>query len=281
MDVSDLYGHVRHQSYVRGESSKRALLLHGFPGTPAEMNALCDLLLGLDYEVHVPLHPGLGMDIANLGTLSWPTWVDAAEKEWQGLQEGSSHTLLLGFSMGASVALSVAARTAVDNLILIAPFWRLSDMRAKLLPLLKYALPELKPFDKADFASDTIRAQFARLEPELDLDDPDVQRALREQAKLPTRAIVEVQRLGENAYKQAKYLKCPITIFQGTHDVLVTPADTRRLVTRYGGAVTLQEFAGDHQCIDPQGDGHALLFDKLGRHLDMLAHHAGRSELSP
>jgi len=267
VDVHSLYGHPRHQSFVLGESKKRALLLHGFPGTPAELRPVAEFLLTLGFQVQVPLLPGFGVQIGALGRTRRQEWVQATTDAWKELAKGAETTVLLGFSVGGAVALHAAAQAQPDRLVLIAPFWRLPDARAGWLPLVQYAVPQLKPFQGADFTSEVVRAQFRRLEPTLDLGDPVVQRTLREEVALPTSSLVEVQRLGRSAYRLASAVTAPTLIFQGRGDTTVLPTDTRRLALRLGGPITLSELEGDHQLIGAQETGHRELLHGLRQNL--------------
>ncbi len=253
MDVSNLYGGPRHKSFVLGRSKRRALVLHGFPGTPAEMLPLAEILVKGGLEVHGPLLPGFGMDIENLGQTHWQDWVRAAQRAWTEMQEGAEETLLLGFSMGGAVALKLAADP--DRLVLLAPFSRLADPRAKVLPVVQYVLPQLKPFQNADFTQEVVRSQFRRLEPTLNLDDPEVQRELREKVVLPTSSLVQLQQVGRAASRAAPRITTPTLVLQGKADTTVSPADTRRLVKRLGGPVTFSETSGTHEFISPGAAG--------------------------
>ena len=267
-----LYRHPRHQGFVLGHheldrSTRRALLLHGFPGTPAELRPVAEFLLGQGFEVRAPLLPGFGAGMGSLGHTRWRDWVGAAQTAWDDLSGGADETLLLGFSMGGAVAVNVAARTPPDRLVLVAPFWRLPDRRAGLLPLVQFAVPQLRPCAQADFATESVRAQIARIEPTLDLDDPDVQQALREQIVLPTSSLVALQRLGGRAYRAAPRVKAPTLVVQGEDDTTVLATDTRRLVARLGGPVTFSELRGDHQLVEAQSKGHGELLEQLKQHI--------------
>ncbi len=271
MDVSSIYGSPRHQSFRLGRSKKRALLLHGFPGTPAELLTLAEFLVTQGFEVRAPLLPGFGVEIASLGKTRWQAWVTAAQNAWDDLHRGAERAVLVGFSMGGAVAVNVAVKVTAsarpDQLVLIAPFWRLADPRARLLPVARYLIPELKPFGSADFSTEVVRGQFRRLEPSLDLDDPGVQRALREGVVLPTSSLVEVQRLGVSAYRAAAQVTFPTLVVQGRHDTTVRPADTRRLALRLGGPLTFVELSAGHQLIEAHGSGHRELLERLEQHL--------------
>ncbi len=272
MDILSLYRHPRHQSFVLGgasadRSKKRALLLHGFPGTPGEMRPVAEFLAAQGFEVRAPLLPGFGAGMGSLGKTRWRDWVEAAQTDWDDLSGGADETLLLGFSMGGAVAVNVAARMPPDRLVLIAPFWRLPDRRAGLLPLVQFAVPQLRPCAQADFATESVRAQVARIDPTLNLDDPVVQRALREQIVVPTSSLVALQRLGRRAYRAAPRVTAPTLVFQGEDDATVRAADTRRLAARLGGPVTFSELEGDHQLIEAASRGHEALLKQLGRHV--------------
>ena len=238
-----------------GQSKRRALVLHGFPGMPAEMLPLAEVLVRSGLEVHGPLLPGFGMDIENLGKTHWQAWLRAASEAWRVVQAGAEETLLLGFSMGGAVAVKIAAEANPDRLVLVAPFFRLADPRAKVLPVAQYVLPQLKPFQNADFTTEVARSQFRRLEPTLNLDDPKVQSELREKVVLPTSSLVQLQRVGRAAYRAAPHVETPTLVIQGRGDTTVSPADTRRLVRRLGGPVIFTQTSGTHEFITPGAAG--------------------------
>ena len=262
MDASTFYGSPEHQSFTLGDGPKRALLLHGFPGTPAELRQVAAVLLGAGWQVGAPLLPGFGVGLPTLGDKRWQDWRDAALRDWRRMGE-AQETLLVGFSMGGALALHLAAAQLPHTLVLIAPFWRMNDLRAHLLPAARYLMPTLRPFEKADFSDASVRERFERMLPDADLDDPALQTRLRRDIVLPTSSVDEVRKLGRAAYRVATRVDAPALIFQGFQDVTVTPSNTRQLVTKLGGPVTLREFAGDHDVIKPHGQGYETFIDLL------------------
>lgn len=263
MDAATFYGSPEHQTFTLGEGSKKAFLLHGFPGTPAELRAVATLLRSRGWQATAPLLPGFGIDIPNLGEKRWQNWRDAALTHWQTLTEDASQTLLLGFSMGGALALHLAAARPPDTLVLIAPFWRMNDPRTRFLPLIKYVMPTLRPFKKADFNDRDVRRRFERMLPDVDLDNPNVQTRLRQEVVLPTSSVDELRKLGRAAYRVAAQVDAPVLAVQGFQDATVTPYDTRRLLSRLRGRITLHEIDGDHEVIKPHGRGHDALLDLL------------------
>jgi len=270
MDATSFYGTPEHQSFTLGEGAKGILLLHGFPGTPSELRPLGEALAARGWRVHAPLLPGFGADIARLGETRWQAWVGAAREAWLRTQAEAERSVLLGFSMGGAVALHVAADAPPDLLVLVAPFWRVADPRARFLPLLKHVKPRLKPFEKTDFGAAGVRARFQSLAPDLDLSDLAVQRRLRHEVTLPTAAVDELRKLGAGAFRTAARVRAPSLILQGYEDPTVPPRETRHLLGRLGGPVTLRELSGDHEIIKPHAPGFGGLTRALLNHLEAV-----------
>jgi carboxylesterase len=191
-----------HRAFELGAGGRQALLVHGFPGTPAEMRPLAEVLAARGWRVRAPLLPCFGPDIVNLGRCRWQDWVTAIEAEWAALRVASGPCALIGYSMGAAIALHVAAARPPDRLVLVAPFWSVPGLVARAVPVLKWVLPRWRPFARADFADPALRAQLNRLLPGVDLDDPAVQDFVRREMALPFAAVHEVLRLGARAARR-------------------------------------------------------------------------------
>lgn len=244
------YSSSEHKSFTLGDSSHRALLIHGFPGTPAEVRPLADVLHQLGWQVHAPLLPGFGADIINLNQRHREDWTNAVLSEWLELQSGCEACLLLGYSMGGAVALHVAAESKPDKLVLISPFWRAPGLYQWLVPLVRRLAPNFRPFKKADFSDPRLRQFFSAILPDAELDDPQVQDYIRSQFILPLAAMEEVIRLGKEAYHRANQIQAETLIMQGSEDPVVQPGDTRRLAERLGG---------NHTCYHEIQAAHDLL----------------------
>lgn len=223
-----------------------ALLLHGFPGTPAEMRPLGQHLACAGWLVYGPLLPGFGAEINRLGTTYRQVWVRAAQEAGVTLRRRRQPLILAGYSMGAAVALNAAAAIRPDILVLIAPFWRAGDWRARLIAPLKYFLPEIAPFAQADFRIPELRRFLEEMVPSLDLDDPAVRHTLKTQLVLPTAIMGELLQLGREAFRSAAQINVPTLILQGRRDDVVTPSATRALVEQMGGPVSYHEVPGNH-----------------------------------
>lgn len=239
----NFYSQPEHEPFVMGEGPIGVLLIHGFPGTPAEMRPLARRLAAHGCTTQGILLPGFGPQIAHLAETGREQWYAAAQEAWQALRGEYETAVLAGFSMGA---LQLAVQTPPEALVLLAPFWRMDGWQFNLLPLLKHLMPSVAPFEKADFQDTAVRKQLRQIAPEANLDDPEVQQFFREEVRLPTRVIDDVRRLTGAAYDVAPQVGVPTLVLQGRQDETVTPANTRRLLQQIGGPLTYHEFPGDH-----------------------------------
>jgi carboxylesterase len=245
------YADPEHQPFFYPGGSSRALLIHGFLGSPRELRPLGQALAAAGVAARGVLLPGFGESIGQLRHATAAQWLDAARGAWIETREGADRTTLIGFSMGGALALRLAAEAglAPDRLILLAPHWKFADRRAAVLPWAKYILREFMPFGRVNFDSPDMRRMLAELAPGADLDDPAVRHQLRNCASIPTNALDELRRIGVSAARAAPGVSAPTTILQGLQDLTTLPAYSRELARRMGAE--LREFPGDHLIVDP------------------------------
>jgi carboxylesterase len=253
-----------HEPFHFEVGPSRALLIHGFLGSPRDLRPLAQELADVGVTARGVLLPGFGPDIARLKKVQAEEWLNAARAAWQEIREGASRTTLIGFSMGGAVALRLAteAGLAPDQLVLLAPHWKFADRRAVVLPVAKYLIREFKPFGPIDFDSPDMRRMLAELAPGADLDDPEVRHALRNSATIPTRALDELRRIGVSATR-APRVSAATTIVQGLQDTTTLPAYSRELAARMGAE--LHEIPGDHLIVDPERPSWSAVRDTVIR----------------
>lgn len=245
--LPELFPDPSHEPFELGHGRAGALLIHGFMGTPAEMRPLAHELVAAEHTARGMLLPGFGRDLPQLGQVRRQDWLAAATAEWENVYQAHSPAVLIGYSMGAAVALHVATTHPPDILILLAPFWRLNSWLANLLPIAKYLKPTLSPFDMGDINDPAVRTQIQAMLPEADLDDPQVVEVLKREATLPTAVLDEIRIMGAKAYKLAAQVTCPTLIIQGTHDDTVDMTLTRKLLQKIKTPITYHEIADGHE----------------------------------
>lgn len=85
------------------------LCLHGFTGTPFEIQPVTDALGRRGYSVDAPLLAGHGVDLAALEMTGWPDWLRSAEQAFDALATRTvGRIAVVGFSMGGLLALRLA-----------------------------------------------------------------------------------------------------------------------------------------------------------------------------
>jgi carboxylesterase len=237
MDINP-FSSPEHQAFTIGQGGGLVLLVHGFPGTPAEMRPLGQALAGRGWYVHAPLLPGFGPGITTLPSCKRSDWLSKLAADVRDQRSPGQPLVLIGFSMGAALVLNLATELNADRLILLAPFWRLKGLLPRLIPLLKWFAPPIKPFEKADFSDPAVRDRLKAILPEANLDDPAVQAVIREEFALPLKVVDEVLALGREAYQRAKQVAAPTLVLQGQEDELVSPQMTAKLVGRLSNEMT-------------------------------------------
>ena len=240
-----------HRLWYAGDR-QAAGLVHGYPGTPAEMRPLAQALHRAGWTVRAPLLPGMGPEIASLDRHTREDWVEAVRAEWRWLAERHQPVLLVGYSLGAAIALQVATEERVPALALVAPMQRLEGAAfGWLWPAVRRLVPKVRPFRHLiDFYDPHTRDALARYAPGLDLDDPAVRAGIRDYA-VSTRLLNEVVQLGREALNQAPCYLNPTLVVQAREDRVISRQATLRLVSRLGGAVRYEEVPGTHDIVTP------------------------------
>jgi len=227
------------------------MLVHGFTGSPMDMRPLAELLHERGADCRAIGLPGHGPDIANLQSMTASIWHDAVSAAWQEHTCRYRRTILIGYSMGGSAAIQMAASQAPDMLVLLAPFVRINDRRATFLPVAKRLMKDIKMLDNLDFESPVIRQWMETTLPGLEFDDPEIQRQLREESAITARVINEVRKFGISARRSASKVTCSVVVLQGHQDVVVNPRDTRNLCDRFPNLQAYHEMPADHlMCLE-------------------------------
>lgn len=253
-----------HKSFTLPGGQPAALLVHGFPGTPAEMMPLAQVLNHAGWTVEGLLLPGFGAQIETLSTRKYPEWVEAIRAALQKLQSRHSPLLLGGFSMGGALAINVAATESIDALLLMSPYWKMSGALWGLLPLFRRFFPVIHPYRliRLDFTDPDVRKGLMKFLPKVDLDDPAVQAGIRE-LPVPISIIEEIRQLGRQTWELAPLVKAKTLILQGSQDTVVKPYLSRQLNNRLQAATAYREVNTGHDIPDPSNPAWFQVVEEL------------------
>ena len=125
------------------------LLVHGFGGSPFEMEPLVPVLEELGCTVDLPTLPGHDSTIEEFRRTFFKDWLAHAEERYLKLARRHAKVIPIGFSMGGSIALLLAARHTPAGVVSLAAPLRLSpslsfSFRSAwlfFLPLLQHVRP--------------------------------------------------------------------------------------------------------------------------------------------
>lgn len=196
----------------------RVLAVHGFGGTPFEVELVLDVARELGCSAFAPLLPGHGtraQQLSRTGFRDWSGAVDAA------LDRSDGPVILAGLSLGTLLALDLAQRRpdAVKALILLAnavwlraPFPRWGLSLAHHLRLPDFLAPKAGP----------------------DISDPEFKRSHVSYDSDPVHAAVEVLRAGERVRARLGEVRCPTLILHGARDRVCPVSNAWRVAERLG-----------------------------------------------
>lgn len=234
-------------------ADRAALLVHGFPGSPADLLSVAETLHPLGWDVQGILLPGFGPQISTLAERRAEDWIMAVKNALANLKREYAHVLLVGYSMGGALSMQAAANEPPSALVLLAPFWKVDNVLWAMLPVIRRVVPEVPIFSvfKLDFDDPQIRSELHRFVPDADADDPQTRQAVQEY-RLPLSILNEVRTVGLAGYRAVPHIRTRTLVLQGSQDPLVTPALTRKLVKRFPRYVEYVELPADHLLTNPQ-----------------------------
>lgn len=265
---------AEHEPFLwRGDRSNAALLVHGFPGTPAEMRPAAQVLHDAGWTVQGLLLPGFGPQFSKLTHYTQADWAQAVRSALVALQAEYQMVVLVGNSIGAALALEVAAQQPPAGLILFAPFWCSANRWLdRIFPAANLFVRQVRPFRKANFSDLSFTSGIQRILPDVNLEDTEVQSAIRS-LSLPLKVLGQVRRAGKLGYQAAPLVKAPTLILQGNQDVVAMPRYTRQLVQRLPKLAGYVEVEDGHELSRAQAEAWPLLaafMQRFAANLELL-----------
>jgi carboxylesterase len=212
------------------------LLLHGFTGSPPEMRLVGDYLHRRGLTVSAPLLPGHGTSVDDMNRCTWRDWTGYAEGAWADLRSRCERTFVGGFSMGALIALYLAAQhPELPGAILYAPATLIAEWRIYLTPIFKYPIPKMRKSGESD------------------LTDPEAHLRFWSYDEYPVAAGHELLKLTRQVRRLLPRVTCPLLIIHGIHDRAIHPRSPRYTCERAGST--------DKELVTLYNSGHGLVVD--------------------
>ncbi len=123
-------------SFYWGAGPRGVLLCHGFTATTTEVHLLAQALFAVGYSVSAPLLPGHGTTPEDCNHVTWKDWYTCLEQAYQELARQCTTVVVGGESMGALLALHLAAaHPELAAVLCYAPALRLNLGRLQVILL--------------------------------------------------------------------------------------------------------------------------------------------------
>jgi carboxylesterase len=164
------------------------------------MNNLGDFLRSKGCVVRVPTLPGHDTQPSELFNIKSSDWLRAVEQAYQELAIESSSQFVIGESMGAALALHVAANFPVSGVVALAPALRLSLWRKVAVHTLSAIIPWQKKRNGPDVRDKTFVDQ------------------LRSYDSFPTASVKELLKTMRFVRDELHRVTAPLLIMHGKHD---------------------------------------------------------------
>lgn len=175
-------------------------LSHGYTATAAEVRLLAEKLREKGYTIAAPLLPGHGTHPNDLNRVRWQDWAAAGQETLDRLFETCEQVIVGGESMGAVLALHLAAKNPqVKAVLLYAPAIALTASKFD-----RFKLRLIAPF-----ISQTERQK---------LDCPDTWQGY---PTLPLKGVIQLLQFQAATLPLLPQIHQPVQIFQGRLDQTV------------------------------------------------------------
>lgn len=198
------------------------LALHGFGGTPCEVDLVVEVARSLGRRALAPLLPGHGTHAAELSRTRWADWATAAERALDDVAPRGERAVVVGLSLGSLLAIHLASSRPERTLAvaLLAPATRLAT------PFPSLALAAVEALGLPDFA---VRKAGA------DLADPEARRTHTTYETQPVHAAISVRAAGARARSRLPGVRAPLLILHGARD-RVCPSHNASEIAGWAGS---------------------------------------------
>lgn len=191
---------------ARGAARAHALSLHGYTGTPWEVLPVSLALQDIGVASTGIVLPGHEGDHTVLQRTSWQDWHRAGDDAFALLPKDQPR-ILIGSSMGALVALMIAARrpNEVDGLVLLAPALRFFAEGRAAAALAARGLWRVK-------------AHVVKERKGGDIADKDARQMSKSYAVLPLRGVGELGLFQQAVEVELSRVTAPVCVMHGMND---------------------------------------------------------------
>jgi carboxylesterase len=237
------------------------LLIHGFTGTPKEMRELGEFLADHGFTVKGVLLAGHGTSPLDMEKTSWQDWFESVLDGYRQLKGKTRKVFPIGLSLGAALALHLAAHHQVDGVLALSAPAFIKDPRLFFLPILKHFI------------------RFVKKGPP-DFLDPSVPPKHLDYPVYPTKSIEQLLKFLAHLRGELSLVKAPVLFIHSRTDKSVPPDNPIYLLQHVGSS--------EKSIVWIERSGHVITEDIARQEvfnacLDFIRRHSGPdlAELQP
>ncbi len=193
------------------------LLVHGLNGSTGDMAELHDVLQARGIVTVNMLLPGHGQSVRDMVAVGWDDWAQAVRGELNLLKERCDVVFLVGHSLGAALALHVAAHEEIAGIVSMCSPLHLFPWIKPAITIARYVTP-LLPTIREDVQNSEARRRYTR----------DVYRWT------PMRPIESMVRYLPQLQAELPRVTAPALIITSIHDHVVPARDGREIYRLIG-----------------------------------------------
>ncbi len=205
-----------------GSTNAGVLVLHGFTGNPSSMRHQAEAFAAAGFHVEQPRLPGHGTTLDDMMTTTWDDWSAEAAAAYDRLTERVADVVVMGVSMGGTLALWTALQRTDDErlrgLVCVNPATtrESADMRHML----------------TDFLDDGVD-----IIPGIGSDIADPGQVEISYDGVPVRQLLSLFDAKDAIADRYGELHVPLLLFTSHHDHVVPSDQSTHLAAAYGGTV--------------------------------------------
>ena len=208
--------HLEGASFYWEAGTTGVLLCHGFTATTAEVRLLAQALFANGYTVSGPLLPGHGTTPRDCNRYTWEDWAACLEQAYQQLARQCQKVVVGGESLGALLALHLAAAHAeVAAILCYAPALRLRLGRAVTF-IVPFIAPLITSFPKPASTDENPWQGYG-------VD--------------PLKGVQQLLRLQKEVSSELPAIRQPIFLMQGQLDFTVHPSVPQIIYDQVGSTI--------------------------------------------
>ena len=204
---------------LRGVSDFGVLLIHGFKSSPFEMSFLADYLNErFNSTVIAPRLDSHGTDIRELNKSNWQDWVSSAEAAYSSLEAEVGSVIVIGMSMGGSIALRLAATRNPIGVITMGTPYQLV-LKTRLAAIIRHFVDVYYDHQGPDIA------------------DLEMKKSAVRYSGIPMNAVCELRAMLNDMKERYASISCPVALAHGRHDHVIPNSNMKRLQHEIGSSV--------------------------------------------